>query len=424
MVRVSGAGLETALASVVQPMSPHGWRPGRSQRVLVRASGQVIDDGVAVLRRGPATATGEDLCEIVVHGNPVIVQQLLDALVDAGVRMAMPGEFTRRALLNGKLDLIGAESVDLVIRATTPGGVALGRAGLSGAVAARVQPIRDTLVDAVAELEARLDYPDDELALVDDGTVVSTLKSVARQCRSLAATQQAGRALVDGVRVALVGAVNAGKSSLFNRLLGRNRSLVHAQPGTTRDVVEATCTIGPLAVTLLDTAGERTASDPVEAAGIALARTLVDGAQLLLVVLGSRPEGRSPEEQEILERTRDQARLVVLNGVDLYREPPAAGVLQTSAATGEGIERLESAIVDAMGVADVPDLLVATSRQRDALLRVASATEEALQALPIAGVAVAADSITEGLSALDDLTGADTREDVLDAVFARFCIGK
>lgn len=425
ILRVTGPRLRAVIDPVIRPRAATGWRVGRSQRVELVAGGEVVDDGVAVLRLGPDTATGEDLCEITTHGNPVIVQLVLDALVDRGARVAQPGEFTRRAVLHGKLDLLAAESVDLVIRATTPGGLRVGRAGLSGALRARLDPIRSTLLDAIAELEARMDHPDDELALESEAAVQAMLRDAAAACRELAATQRAGRAVVDGLRIAVVGPVNVGKSTLFNQLVGHARALVHETPGTTRDIVEATCMLGPLSVTLLDTAGERAADDPIEAAGIALAHALVETADLLLVVLRAGPSGLADIERGILERTGEVPRVVVYNGVDRADAgAPPEGAVPVSALTGSGLDALRQEILRSAGVADRPDLLVATARQRNALLEVAAAVDEALVAWPVAGVAVAADAMTHGLEHLDQLTGADTREDILDAVFARFCIGK
>ncbi|MEM6931946.1 MAG: GTPase, partial [Myxococcota bacterium] len=375
-------------------------------------------------RRGPGTATGEDLCEITVHGNPLIVDRLVGACVDAGARVARPGEFTRRAVLAGRLDLVEAEAVDQAIRATSPGGLRVGRSGLDGRLSTRLAAFRDVLVDVTAELEARLDYPADELAYETDEALLTKLAEVASACRALAATHRQGRVLVDGARVALIGPVNAGKSSLFNALLGEARALVHERAGTTRDVVEAKAMLGPLAVTLLDTAGERATDDPVEEAGLQLARRFVDGADLLIVVVRASAEGLDAVERELLERTRERNRVVCVNGIDRGGVLPVDDAVQTSAVTGEGIPELVDRIVAALGVLDLGELAVASVRQRDLLLAVAGASDDAAEALPLAGVAVAADLLTEGLERLDELTGADTREDVLDRVFARFCIGK
>jgi tRNA modification GTPase len=212
---------------------------------------------------------------------------------------------------------------------------------------------------------------------------------------------------------------------LFNALLGRTRALVDPRPGTTRDVVEARCVLGPLTATLLDTAGERAATDPVEAAGLALARGFVEEADLLLVVVRAAPDAPDAVERDLLARTADRRRIVVYNGIDRSPVAPAReGWWPTSAVTGEGIPALVTAIASLAGGAAGEGLLVASARQRDRLLAVEGACNEALEAFSEAGIAAAADAVVRGIEELDALTGADTREDVLDAVFARFCIGK
>lgn len=424
VVRLTGSGLDNVLDRVVRPHVAGPWFSGRPRRVdLVDADG-VYDDGVLVAKRGPGTATGEDLCEVTVHGNPLIVDRLVSACIDVGVRVAWPGEFTRRAVLAGRLDLLEAEAVNQAIRATSPGGLRVGRAGLDGRLTKRIDEFRERLLDVTAELEARLDYPADELAYETDEWLIEVLSRVASQCRALAATHRHGRVLVEGARVAFVGPVNAGKSSLFNGLLGEARALVHERPGTTRDVVEARTTLGPLAVTLIDTAGDRATDDPVELAGLQLAQRFVESADLLVVVIRAKSTGMDAVERSLLERTKDRIRVVCLNGVDRGGFVPVDDAIETSAITGAGLARLGDSIVAELGIADLSELAVASARQRDLLLAVASAAEEALVALPIAGVAVAADLLTQGIERLDELTGADTREEVLDRVFQRFCIGK
>ena len=427
LVRLSGPGLLEVLEGFVHPFA--GWPvpPGRTRRVRLRDAEGVFDDGVLVLGRAPHTLTGEDTAEITCHGNPLLVERLVRAAIVSGARLAERGEFTRRAVVNGKLDLIAAEGVLQVSRARTARGVAIGRDALEGRLSAFVHQTREALATAAAELEARLDYPADELALEDDAAVSARLREVARACEALAATMPAGRALVHGARVALVGAVNAGKSSLFNALLGRQRALVHETPGTTRDVLEAPAQLGRVAVTLLDTAGERATADPVEAAGLALARELVADADLLLVVLRAAPDAPSATEREILERTAGVPRVLVYNGVDRAPVAPApAGALATVAPAGRGVASVREAIVRALlGEEPLSErLVIASARQRDRLAEVARLAVEAVEALPGAGPAVAADATTRALEVLDELTGADPREAVLDRLFARFCIGK
>ena len=368
IVRVSGPVAAAARDAVVRPRRPGVWRPGRTRRVDLVDDAGPFDDGVAIWGQAPATYTGEDSLEVTLHGNPLLVDRLLRALRSAGVRSARPGEFTRRAVEHGKLDLVRAEATDQLIRARTAEGAAIARAGLSGALHAEQAQAQQRLADLAAELEARLDYPDDELALLDDTAWTTEAEALARRAQELANTVGAGRRRVDGARVALVGPVNAGKSSLFNALLGRRRALVHEGAGTTRDVLEVPAMWSGLEVTLLDTAGERATEDPVEAAGLALARELVDEADLLLVVLRADADGVDAVEADILARTADRPRLLVLNGVD---RPGIAdgwpeGVLRTSALQGDGIDGLRDAIVGALGTVDgATGLQLASERQAD-----------------------------------------------------------
>ena len=354
-VRVSGPATAALRDAVVQPLRAGPWRPGRMRRVeLVDGDGS-FDDGLAVWSAAPASYTGEDTLEVTLHGNPLLVDRLLRALRDAGARGARPGEFTRRAVEHGKLDLVQAEATDQLVRARTMAGTMVARAGLSGPLHAVQEEARASLARLAAELEARLDYPDDELALMDDAAWVAEAAALASRARGLADSVGVGRRRVDGARVALVGSVNAGKSSLFNALLGRSRALVHAQAGTTRDVLEVATVLGEVEVTLLDTAGERVTEDPVEAAGLALARELVDDTDLLLVVLRADPHGPTSVERDILARTARRSRIVVVNGVDradvAHGDWPD-GALHTSAVRGDGLPALRDAVVEALGASD------------------------------------------------------------------------
>lgn len=421
IVRVAGRDAFVVLDRVAEPLGP--WRDRSPRRARFFDPEGVFDDGVVVRFPGPRSATGDDLVELTVHGNPHVVARLVSACVAAGATPASPGEFTRRALIHGKLDLPAAEAVLQIAEATSDRGLQLARAGVDGRLQAHLQELRQPLIDAAADLEARLDYPADELAYLDDDQLLASLADVAERCEILAETERSGRAAVFGARVALVGAVNAGKSSLFNALLGRQRALVHETPGTTRDVLEVVTRFGDLQVTLLDTAGERVTDDVIEAAGLALARELVDDADLLLVVLRARPEGISAAEQAILDRTADRRRIVVYNGVDA--SPAPAGALGTVAIRGEGITELQTAIREALVGPSLADTLaIASARQADHLRAAAEAAREAAEALPFAGVAAAADAVVRAILELDALTGADARDDVLNALFARFCIGK
>mgnify|MGYP000312212514 CR=1 FL=1 len=422
-VRLSGEGLSVVRDAVLRPRGDTPWRSRVQRRVDLVHRGEVFDDGLATWVRGPNTATGEDCLEVGLHGNPLLVDRCIAACLDAGARLARPGEFTRRGVEHGKLDLLQAEGIDQLIRARTADGLVVARQGVAGPLSAWTAALRASLLAAAAELEARLDYPDDELALCDDDALRAQLRDDARRCTELARTHAAGRVRVQGARVALVGPVNAGKSSLFNALLGRPRALVHDTPGTTRDVVEATVVLHGQEITLLDTAGERVTDDPVEAAGLALAQQLVAEADLLVIVLRDGPD--DPVEADILARTSAMPRLVVVNQIDRPERPAVAHALGTSATTGQGVDALGQAIADALTGSVRDDALqIASERQADRMQAVARLAEEAADCLATAGPAVAADAVVEALGVIDELTGADTREDVLSELFSRFCIGK
>ena len=425
VVRLSGEGSHGVCREIAESMGSRALDVGAPRRVRLRDAQGVFDDGLVTLAKGPATYTGEDTVEFSVHGNPLIVERLVSAAVSAGARLAGPGEFTRRAVLNGKLDLVRAEAVLQASAATTARGLEVARDAFDGRVGRFLDEVSSRLRTIAAELEARLDYPGDELAVEVDEQLLGSLKRIQGECTDLAATQSVGRVWVAGARVALVGAVNAGKSTLFNALLGRKRALVHDAPGTTRDVLEVATMLDGLAITLLDTAGERPTDDPVEAAGLALALELTGEADLLVVVLRARHDGPSPSEMAILERTADRPRLVVCNGVD-GGGSVFPGAIETVAPTGQGVDVLIKAMHRAL-VGEEPGssrLLIASVRQRDLLTQVAQLCAEACEALPAAGPAVAASVVIEALEALDSIRGVDTREAVLDELFTRFCIGK
>jgi tRNA modification GTPase len=422
VIRVTGDPLLEVLERVVRPRTPGPWRPQRIRRVDVWQGSERLDDGLAVFFRGPRSYTGEDLCELSVHGNPRLVERVVDAFVEAGARLAQPGELTRRAVIHGKLDLVQAEAIDALIRAVGTDGLKLARAALDGKLSAALQSMSTELVGIAAELEARLDWPGDELALQPDEVLLDQLGSLEERARRLADTYRAGRIRVDGARVALIGPVNAGKSSLFNKLLGEERAIVHPTPGTTRDVVEARVLMGGLEVTLLDTAGERETSDPIEQMGLRLAQKLAAEVDLLLVVVPADARDGAPVAR-LLEETAARPRLVVLNRADLAPEP-LQGAIATSARTGQGLDTLRQRMVELLGEGGGSELMLSSARQRDRLLAVASAVGEARRALPGAGVAVSAELVMEALQELDATRGHDVREAVLDEVFRRFCIGK
>jgi tRNA modification GTPase len=427
VVRLSGQDLDTVLKTFVRPH--RGWPvpANRMVRVDVLDEEGVFDDGLMWVAAGSRSFTGEPTAEISLHGNPRIVERVLDAAIRGGAHLARPGEFSRRAVLSGKLDLIQAEAVLQVAAASTDRGLAVARAGLDGRLSAVVADLRAALLSIASSLEAMVDHPEADLEVDGQPSLLADLAAVEDRAVALAGDERRGRAWVHGVRVALVGAVNAGKSSLFNAILGERRALVHDQPGTTRDVVEGRAMFDGLAVTLLDTAGERPTADAVELAGQALAREQIGSVDAVLIVWRARPEGPSSVELELLERLAHVPHLIVYNGVDCAGAALGpAGSLPTVALTGQGVAAIAPALKRILALEETMEAapMLASARQRDRLLSVARLIGEARSALPEAGPAVGVELVIEAIEEVDSLRGTTAREEVLDALFSRFCIGK
>jgi len=418
VVRLSGVGARM-LAETLCPGAP-SWVARRASLRLVRdARGRVLDDALVTWMPGPRTYTGEDVVEVSCHGNPALVDVVLSRCVALGARPARPGEFTRRAVLGGRLDLLQAEAIDGLIRARTMAGVHAARSGVDGILADTLAVLRDRLLDAGAELEARLDHPGEDLGDLDDATLAADLRAIAHDCTTLAQTWGGVRRRIEGATVALVGAVNAGKSSLFNHLVGSRRALVSAEPGTTRDAVERTVDWDGVAVTFVDTAGLREGAGPIEAAGIALGSALADAADLRLLLFHP---SHCPGWKHLPPPT-----WTVATHADL----PLADSSEVSAdfvvsnATSTGLPQLRVALDNWLSDDPGGAAVVGSQRQADLLLKIAERAVEAAGTLlgPI-GPVVAAEAVTEALERLAAIHGHDVREDVLDRLFARFCIGK
>jgi len=426
LIRLSGSAARE-IAAAVCPGGP-AWRPRRASLRTAIGSRGPIDSVLSVWMPGPRSFTGEDVVELSSHGNPVIIELLLSALIEAGAVMARPGEFTRRALLNGRTTLLGAEALASLIAATSPAGVALARAGLSGATDDLSSSLAESLLDLAAELEARLDHPGDELGYEDDAAVVAGLQAVASRAAAAADGWRAGRIRIQGATVALIGPVNAGKSSLFNHLVGTGRALVSPTPGTTRDVIERSVLLDGLEVRYLDTAGERSGThDPIEVAGIALGQQMTAEADLLLLLLPLHAP-LSPDAERMLARTSGVPLVRVGTHADQPAHPQAPAVEHAiSSTTGAGIDALRAGIRQrlAQGRSGGEQLVVLSQRQHDLLRSISRHAAAAAAALDsVLGPAIAAEEVTAALERLSVLSGEDVREAVLDRLFAKFCIGK
>jgi tRNA modification GTPase len=447
VVRLSGPEALMIGRRIFRPIRPGPLRPYRLRfGHVVDADGVVVDEALCAFMRAPRSFTREDVLEISCHGGPLPVQLTLGLALAAGARLARPGEFTLRAFLNGRIDLTQAEATLDVIRAQTEAGLALAQAQLGGWLAREVRAARAELLECLAYLTALVDFPEDEVPAQDIGP---QLRAGLTDAERLLAGAAQGIVYRQGARVALVGRPNVGKSSLLNALLRVERAIVTPIPGTTRDTLEETANLAGIPVVLIDTAGIRESADQVEQLGVERSRQALAGADLALLVLDAG-ETLGPEDLVIAELTRGRPTIVVWNKVDgripLTPQPPlpqgergsrtqadldlpALASVETSAMTGAGIDGLVQAIADALlggaPVAAGEAHLVSSPRHRDALGRAAlhlravlASWEQGLPADLLAG------DLTVALNALGEITGETVGDDLLDIVFARFCIGK
>jgi tRNA modification GTPase len=430
VVRISGP--EAGQVGAALTGRPEPFEARRATLARVRAAGVAIDRAVLTFFPAPHSYTGDDVLEISAHGSPVLLGAIVDASMSAGARLAEPGEFTFRAYLHGRIDLVQAEAVQDLVAAVTPLQARAAFDQLEGTLTSRILEIDADLFDLAARLEASLDFPDEGYHFVEAASASSEILAIVARIDALLADAGRGRLVREGAHVAIVGRPNTGKSSLFNRLAGAGRAIVTDIPGTTRDLVTEVVDVDGVAVTLVDTAGLRaTAADAVEEEGIARAHAARRVADLTIVVLdASQP--LSSDDRDILALTEGTRRVVAANKSDLeaaWASNAVGGleVLRVSAKTGAGIDSLRSAVTTSMaGQGHERDTPAVTNiRHADLLARAADALRRAAAAASVGTPEefVAAD-LGEARARLEEITGARTPDDVLHAIFDRFCIGK
>lgn len=429
IVRVSGpASLQVGAALTDRPSA---LEPRHATLARVIAGGQAIDRAVFTFFPAPHSYTGEDVLEISAHGSPVLLGAIVEAAMRAGARLAEPGEFTFRAYLRGQIDLVQAEAVQDLVEAVTPLQARAAFDQLEGTLTMRIRTIDGALFDLSAKLEASLDVPDEGYHFVEPGAAAREILDIVARIDALLADASRGRLVREGAQVAIVGRPNSGKSSVFNRLAGSGRAIVTDIPGTTRDLVTEVVDIDGAAITLIDTAGlHGAAADAVEEEGIARAHSARRVADLALVVLDrSRP--LATDDMEILETTANAPRVVIANKSDRPAawavDAAGTAAIAVSAQEGSGFDELRQAVSVALSgrerLRDAP--AITNARHVDLLSKAAEALRRA------AGAAinqtpeefVTAD-VAEARALLEEVTGARTPDDVLHAIFDRFCIGK
>ena len=441
VLRVSGPA---AIAAAEAVFRPRDGRPlsAHAPRVLVRGAllgpeGETVDDCLAVFFPAPHSYTGEDSAEFHCHGSPIVLRLGLQALFAQGARQAGPGEFTRQAFLNGKLDLTEAEAVMDLIDAESAAAAKNALSQLGGSLRRMAEGVRDVLVDIASRFYAVVDYPDEDIEDIHPEEIEAALRTADGTLTRLLGSFQRGQVLRSGVPAAILGRPNAGKSSLLNALLGYDRAIVTDIPGTTRDTVEEKCCLGGVLLRLIDTAGLRETEDAVEKLGTERSRRAAEDAGLVLALIdGSQPV--TPEDEAILRLAAGKERwLLLLTKSDLPQKAvlprlsalpgtaPAA-VLSLSAKTGSGIPALETAVAELFpqGEAETGSLLT-NPRQADAVGRALDAVRRAEESLSLGLTPdVILTDAEEALSALGELTGATAREEIVSAIFSRFCVGK
>lgn len=418
VVRVSGPGCRS-LASSIAPRLDFD-RPWCAQLVRLQDEQDLgLERAVVIPYRAPRSYTGEDMMEIMVHGSPALVRQLEDAAVALGCRPARPGEFTRRAVANGKMDLVQAEGVANLVAAETRWQLRVARAQLSGALSGRLTAVRQTLLGLLARVEGSLDWAEQGVSFALEELLVKR-QAVLGMIDALVATARAGERVRDGLRVVITGPPNAGKSTLFNRLLERERAIVSAHPGTTRDCLEAEIEIAGMRVIMIDTAGVAEARDALEAEGVRRAQAATAEANAAIVVRAA--DAQRGDEPEV---PADVPCLRVLTKIDLVPEARRAfesGWSPVSLVTGEGwpgvAERLDTLVGE--GLDGLEGGCVINLRQRTALEAARAEIANAALERP----EIAAEALRAAAERLEEVTGRVTSEDVVEAVFARFCIGK
>jgi len=425
-VRLSGASARSIVDAILR--GPIDWSPWHARLTeLLDKEGHAVDQVVATFFEAPRSYTAEDLIEISCHGAPVVLRHAVERALDAGARLADPGEFTLRAFLNGRLDLPQAEAVRDLIEATTLYQARVAAQQVSGSVSRRLAPIKEELLELIALLEAGIDFAEDDISIAPDEEILRRLSPIEAGVRQLAQSFQYGGLVRQGLTLAIVGRPNVGKSSLFNRLLEQDRAIVTDIPGTTRDLVSEHAAIGGIPVKLYDTAGIREGSELVESLGIERSYQAMADADLTLVVIDASQPLDSNDRALIARQSRH---LVVANKCDLIPDdgPKVSGGIPVSALTGQGISQLREAILESVAPAGAfeQETGFITSIRHERLL------SESAEALEHARAAVESRiphemlllDLYAALRPLDAITGATTADDILNRIFSTFCIGK
>ncbi len=439
VIRLSGAAALAIADRSFRPVGKSSSKPSDAPTHTLHygkvvRDGRDVDEVMLAVLRAPRTFTREDVVEITCHGGLLATKLVLDTVLANGARLAQPGEFTKRAFLNGRLDLAQAEAVADLIHARTELALTAANEQLAGRLSQRINLLRDEMVATLAHVEAHIDFPDEDIAADTKEKLIARLATGLAFMDELLRTADEGQVLRRGIRAAIIGRPNAGKSSLLNQLLGHDRAIVSHIAGTTRDTIEETANIRGIPVVFVDTAGLRDAGDVIEQEGIRRTRAMVAKAELILHVLAA-DEPLSTEDERFLAEFAGKKRILIRNKTDLSVKlelsPPfseKAAVVNVSCLTAAGIESLKDAIKELFWAGEIKaEMLQAmiNSRHQDALRRARTATERTITALR-EGITLelAALDLRIGVNAVGEIVGKTTTEDLLDSIFSQFCLGK
>lgn len=433
IVRISGADALPILRRIFRPRGGAGWTPQKLRYGRVAAGDTTVDEALAVYFRAPHSYTREDVAEVHCHGGAMPLRRTLELALAAGARQAEPGEFTLRAFVHGRIDLVQAEATLGLIQARTETSMQLALQQLGGRLSGDVRAARARALDALAYMTALVDFPEDD---VPEAEVLQPLRAALAEIERLFRGADQGILYRYGARAVLVGRPNAGKSSLLNALLRVERAIVTPVPGTTRDTLEETANLGGVPVVLIDTAGIVETEDPVERIGVERSRRALAAADMVLLVLDASAP-LSDEDVAIAALTHGRPTILVANKADLVplldatplveAHPSLRATAQTSATTGDGLAELGEVVARTLLGSQllIGETLVTDPRQRDALGRAAEQMRAAIEALETGiPVDLAAVDVTSAVQALGEITGETVGDDLLAAIFSRFCIGK
>jgi tRNA modification GTPase len=432
VVRLAGPEARTIAGAMLR--LKHELAAGRAVfgEVIEPATGERIDEAVITFFAKPHSYTADDVIEISTHGAPIVLRHIVELATGRGARLAEPGEFTMRAFLNGRIDLTQAEAVRDLIESQTLYQAKVAAQQLEGSLSRRLQPMKRKLVELVAVMEAGIDFAEDDVSVLPGAEILSRLEEVQLPLEQLRASFAYGKIVHEGLTLAIVGRPNVGKSSLFNRLVERERAIVTATPGTTRDLVTETVALGGIPLKLVDTAGIRHSTDEAESIGIRKSYEALSEADLVLVVLDSSQE-ISNEDRELLEVSGKRRALAIVNKSDLAPDvqPDITGmkVFRTSAITGAGIDELRAAILEQVAGHSVrgeqeTGFLTNIRHQRlveESLSGIEAAREAVKRNIPHEMIML---DLYGALRPLDAITGETTTDDILNLIFSSFCIGK